>query len=525
MAKSAGVITINVNAGTAQLVQDLDKAKAKVADFTSQGVRGFQQLGGHSVSSMQATSGALRDLQGNFTNNIRASERFIATTLGLGPVLQAAFPLVGGLAFGGMITEMGTKVHEFFKEMEAAPEKLLGAFRDLNAPIRTSNDALQVTNDKLQMEIDKLEGRHTNNLKLTLDEAREAADKLAESLDKDLKGLYKLLSEHELGGFKAFFTDQASTSDLKKQLGGLTGAGGATAEIDRITDLGRDALEKAATIEEKNAANTKTRIALEEAFNKLIRDRITELEKAKEASKIPGPLVARDAQGKPQAYAIQMGGAPGPDQSRRIETLEGEIRVIKSAARSVPLQFANQDLVAKKEALTSANDNAKMDRPFEDRIKAMKAQLEDLKAKLASVGQTDAFRAITEGHGNAIKIIAEVNKALEQYHRALSPAQKAEIDALAIQSKQTEIETAYRTKLDNTTRSIQDRITAAQALTAAIGRGYEATKSATVETQLATAMGREYNDAARSADQASLRSKLSAEFEARHRQEIGRAHV
>src|ERR1035441_3389508 len=41
-------------------------------------------------------------MEGTWTNNLRASERFLANVLGLGPILQKAFPIIGGLDFVGM---------------------------------------------------------------------------------------------------------------------------------------------------------------------------------------------------------------------------------------------------------------------------------------------------------------------------------------------------------------------------------------------------------------------------------------
>src|SRR6185437_10067320 len=147
--KRVGVISISLTAGTADFISNLDKANAKVTEFTARSTRGFQEFGAHSVSSMQATSGGLRLLEGNFQNNIRASERFIATTLGLGPVIQAAFPLIGGLAFGGMLVDNGIKAYEFFNKMEDAPSRVAGAFRELQAPLRLTNDELAVTKARL----------------------------------------------------------------------------------------------------------------------------------------------------------------------------------------------------------------------------------------------------------------------------------------------------------------------------------------------------------------------------------------
>lgn len=68
---------------------------------------------GHSVPQFAAASGALRLLEGNFQNNIRAAERFLSTTLGLGPVLQAAFPVVGAIAMAGILVEIGSKISDF----------------------------------------------------------------------------------------------------------------------------------------------------------------------------------------------------------------------------------------------------------------------------------------------------------------------------------------------------------------------------------------------------------------------------
>lgn len=220
----AGVITIDVQAGTSQFVADLDKASGKLKEF-----------GSHGVSNVQATSAALRVLEGNMQNNLRAAERFLANTLNLGPVLKAAFPVVGAIAFAGVIGELIGKVAEFYKSVKEAPEKLTGSFRELNNSIRLSNDELRVANDRLANNIAKLEGRRENNLKLALDEARLAADKLAEALNRDLQALYKVLDEQGKASFKNFARDvvtgQAGTDDIAKELGGETGFGGFTARV------------------------------------------------------------------------------------------------------------------------------------------------------------------------------------------------------------------------------------------------------------------------------------------------------
>src|SRR5258708_5323076 len=213
MARRVSTISINLSAGTGEFVADMDKAKAKVREF-----------GGHTVSSMQASSAAIRELEGNFTNNIRAVERFMATTLQLGPALQKAFPVIGAIAFAGLVVEMGTKVYEFFKQLQEAPERMAAAFRELNAPLRATNDELRVANDRLQNDIARLEGRRQNTLKLALDEATLAADKLASSLEKDLAALNRVLSQQNVSAW-SLLLGKAPTTDITKELGGTTGFG------------------------------------------------------------------------------------------------------------------------------------------------------------------------------------------------------------------------------------------------------------------------------------------------------------
>lgn len=136
----ANNVTININAGTARYNRQLDDAKRKMRETFGHG----------SVSSIQATSASLRLLEGNMTNNIRAVERFLATTLKLGPALQAAFPLIGAAALVGFLAELAQKAGEFFKTVVNAPEKAHGAFADLNESLKVTNDSLAVSNARLE---------------------------------------------------------------------------------------------------------------------------------------------------------------------------------------------------------------------------------------------------------------------------------------------------------------------------------------------------------------------------------------
>jgi hypothetical protein len=187
------------------------------------------ELGHRSVSSMQAASAAIRIFEGDVQNNIRAVERFVGSTLGWGNALKGIFPVVGALAFAGVIYRMGEEATEAFRKVQQLPTVLTNGFRDMNASALTANDTLRVTNDRLENEIAKLQGKPQNNLALAIDEARLAADKFADSLDRDNKGVQELLKQNNIGGLAALFTNRQSTSSI---------AGTITSYSQQLSDLG-----------------------------------------------------------------------------------------------------------------------------------------------------------------------------------------------------------------------------------------------------------------------------------------------
>jgi hypothetical protein len=79
-----------------------------------------------SVPPMMAGSAALRIFEGNWGTSVRAAERFLVTTLKLGPVLQAAFPIFGAMALIGaldMMFENVKKLIEAFKSLDVEQQR------------------------------------------------------------------------------------------------------------------------------------------------------------------------------------------------------------------------------------------------------------------------------------------------------------------------------------------------------------------------------------------------------------------
>ena len=118
--------------------------------------------------------------------------------------------------------------------------------------------------------------------------------------------------------------------------------------------------------------------------------------------------------------------------------------------------------------------------------------------------------------GEAKKAIEEVNKALERHHTKLTASEEARIKGVEQSIAAAEADATWREHLESTTTSIEDRIESQRLLTEAIGKGYEATKLANIETQVMGAMKEHYKDPAFASDAAKLRSGFGQEYDAQH---------
>ena len=501
-------VVVNLTAGTAELFDGIEKSNAKLGQF-GQNVRNAH---GQVISSTMAASGAIRLLEGNFTNNIRAVEKFVAVTLGLGPALQGAFGAVGAIATAGIFVKMGEEAYKFFKEIEDGPRRIAQAFRDLEVPVQITNDQLALTKANLENTIAKLEGKPQNGMKVAILEAVAAADELGDALDKDLRKIADVLMKEKVG-FLARAGGATGSKEILDVFGGTEGHGhGIVEKLQEIEQAERRELLAAQRISDKKQSLAATEAAEQKSND----DRKSEMAIAigKLDSIATRESLKRAAAQKSMAENIpefsQFGGHGNFTNPASTEESKIHQEAIAGIARLQDLQTTidlRQGVTGDKRTvakLTADNANNRFEKPAQDKINAMKARVEELKAAMSSIGQTDTFKGLVEGHANALKAIEQVNKALERFHgnkagNYIAPNDAAKITDLAVQEKQIEVETAYRTKLDASTRATQERIASGLMLAAAIGQGYDATKKANVETQLMTELGREYIGQAREA--------------------------
>lgn len=191
--------------------------------------------------------------------------------------------------------------------------------------------------------------------------------------------------------------------------------------------------------------------------------------------------------------------------------------------------------------------------PFEDRVKRLNAEVAGLEVKLKAVGQTEGVQIFAKAFAEAQTTIEEVNKALEHHkavkHEALTAEQQKEVAAgqvigdtraesaqrtarinLAEQTKaSTEAEIAWQTKVAASTVQTEARIKSQEALTAAIGKGYEAVRKASVEGRLIQEEGPHIGDAKWMADAThaanieALRAEYTREYDAQYLEQAARA--
>ena len=409
-----------------------------------------------------------------------------------------------------MLTEIGIKTFEIFKELRDAPEKMAGAWRSFAGPMKLTNDELAVSLDKVNMEIEKLEGKRRNTLKLMLDEAKVSADKLASSLDKTFRELAKVLEENK-PGWIARTLGEGSTYNARMMAGGFTGTAGIQTKLE---EAGRPAtlkIAQAKTEAESLAAQKELDISQQKVLNAELADTVRLLDEAKKRAL---PAKALNITGDKPV----MGVAGGEKQGLNISALQMQEEAIRKELARIDYESQLRTANRRKESLEAQRENEALERPFENKIAKLKADLSAITLKLSAVGMSDAEKAIAKAGGEAIKSLEEINKLRKVRFEAPLGADSAEavaLRALHLKIATTEAEETWLAKVIQASLAIKDQVRSQELLTEAIGKGYAAVKAATVETQL---MGKftpdERADPRKQFAVSSVRTQLGAEYDA-----------
>jgi hypothetical protein len=405
---------VTMNAGKVNVVITADgsnySAAMRAAAAQAQVLGKTTSEAGHAaVSSMQAASASIRLMEGDITHNMRAVERWISTIPGVTTAMKSLFPLVGGIAFAGMLGSVGEKVVEFVKKTQQIPESIRLGFQQINDSARLANDTLAVTNDRLANEIAKLQGKPQNGLAAGLDEARVNADKLADSLNEDARKLKALLDENSNGVLQRVLFGKGSTSEVKGNIENFQ---------KQMAGAGEDARTALDSGDMAGAANAQARLAqLQKNALAYARDEI-----AKRSGRYtyqPDGTIRYGSEGA-ASYASQFG-----DQTANLNALRGFSTEVSGRQTSEQredqnrlLQKQRDDLVHKKELATAqAEAQRKAD---QQQMEAFQQGLADLKnAHEVGVGEEYSYwqkklAAVRTGSRNYLAVSREMGALYQQ---------------------------------------------------------------------------------------------------------------
>lgn len=155
-----------------------------------------------SVPQMAAASAAVRLLEGNTTGSIRAAERFLSTTLNLGPALQAAFPIFGALAFLGVIEHVADVTSKFFADVFIYSKQ---AQQDYDLQVAANNRLAGAVEQLKEAEANLFTTTHTTeqNIQHDIDTEIDKRTQLTQSIQQQQKIIQDLQNQQKANAAQA----------------------------------------------------------------------------------------------------------------------------------------------------------------------------------------------------------------------------------------------------------------------------------------------------------------------------------
>ena len=503
----------------AQLAESLKK-QADAANNAAKANKNHADATAHGVSSMQASSAALRLVEGGFTNNIRAAERFLGTIPGLTNALKAAFPIVGAVALIGVFTEMfehAQKVKKAFDDMRDAPSRVAGEFNSIIAANVQVIDGLDVTNAKLQESIDKIQHKPNNGLALAIAEAKKQADELSIAIDSNITKIEEVLKKEEIGSFslshifegKATDTDVTEFAQRMRQVGAQVHEQLLDQELDVESakykspeDL--DKARAAFTIGETNT-NAKMVMGQREAVEALLQDarnkqnarnqylkadyeaksgvydpdKAAKLEELQQR-RFPSLSYNKESRGVDKSY--QTGFDTIEDQTSRIQKLTD----LANSLKAITLEGIKGTQNLTKEAQLKALEKAKAQA---DAYKGVRDELTQLSDKLKGVSEiTKASTPLEQAHAKAFaeskEKIDRLNESLREHGLSVKAEDAARIRSLDDQIAVAELEKKTNEEFKKTVAGIREKVESYQRLTAALNATYEVQRAMFIQDEL-----------------------------------------
>jgi hypothetical protein len=340
----------------------------------------------------------------------------------------------------------------------------------------------------------------------------DAADKLADALDRDLDKITKFLEENKTGMMGAIFSGGISDKGLRELIGGVSGMGGFRAQIAQIDAAGREQIAAAKT----EAAQTAARKALDDRLRAAYASLLVEIDRESAA------LQADQA-------SFKKGSVLYNNYTKTLEEYAAVRSVVaQQAVPKIPLMEEQTLLTEKKTKLTGAAEAAKLETPFENKIASLKEQLDAATNNLRAAGLGEAEKVIATAQNEALKAIEEVNKKLREQGqtanliKGLEDARAKQLMSLALDTAKDNAAAQYLNKVKEISDAYNRQIAQQNLINAAIGKGYEAVKAAAVEAEVMSKFSPE-KYAAQGAEIAYARAQEAEAYEAKHAGDLAKS--
>lgn len=405
----------------------------------------------HVVPQFAAASGALRELEGNFDHNIRAAERFLSTTLGLGPILQAAFPVVGALAMGGVLVDIGEKLGKFASDAAALGRELGGGWLDgAVAQVTGLAKEIKQTDDemlKLAGDRDRLQGRQNTQdveqaqLQTQIDTYKKLTAGLGPENAKNAQAYARAAAEAQAAGQRA--ADALHAEQLQKQIDALEKIKqlhvesyeaiekeiNSQFEQDRVGSVGIEKLRK-----DQELANSQYQDALKQQMV-LIQEKNNLLLKGQVAEEREDRAAGRGV-GKPNEVHKLVAQEGLDDAREKLQQLKADTRdVEENFQKTIDGPFkaiANSEELIHKNAEANARAYRERAQAAED---AAQASIREAEAQhniaIAQINAAEAQGSLTRAGADHAKAAADA----ELYRQKLEALQK-QLDQLIVASEQ-----------------------------------------------------------------------------------------
>ena len=454
-------------ANTAQAAAALEAAAAlKKQEAAARGAANANRDLG--ISGQQAALGGVRVLEGSMMGASRAGAMFLSNTLGLGKVLSAAFPVIGALALGEVLVDVGGELVKFTENAEHLSEVLgvgwlSAAVLELSgfgAEVKKEEDALKKLQDQRDKLVDK---QKTQAFAMTeMDEGKAAADTArAAAANAEADRLETFLPRmREQAALAKAISESPYLQQISKDESGIGGA--IAAHAPDVTGMGVSGNAAVAALQLQKLNED---IGVSEGKIQILRGEAESLGREAGTAGTPKPTTNPDAEdplrGEIARARIEAAHAADSElwpQEKIMATLEKEVNLNAADVQAKQTQFALQAEALKATGQASAAELAHLGTMSAETkvLGDMKDKQADLHAaaELSKVADQDILQWFKQGQEtleaqeDAQK---RVNKAAaqtaEERHRAEEIAQEDGRHTAEVQIKaaQDEFET---TQLD-----------------------------------------------------------------------------